>query len=108
MDQTARKALALLRKVKSVAFATVNNGGPDVLSNETPIRERFAFGGETVNPPGYRITEKCVACGDCLDACPLGVITAGDVYRIDGSRCLECGRCAEVCPEDAIKAALGL
>jgi uncharacterized pyridoxamine 5'-phosphate oxidase family protein/ferredoxin len=204
MDQTTRKALALLREVKSVAFATVNNGGPDAriadvmlveedslylitargkpyyqqlaadqklavcgmdqtyvavrvvgdiqlcddrawvdkifehnpmmndlypgerrdileafclyrgkgeifdLSVEPPVRERFAFGGETVNPPGYRISEKCVACGDCLDACPVGVITAGDPYRIDESRCLECGLCAELCPEDAIEAALGL
>ena len=33
------------------------------LSVEPPKRERFAFGSETVNPSGYRITDKCVACG---------------------------------------------
>jgi uncharacterized pyridoxamine 5'-phosphate oxidase family protein/Pyruvate/2-oxoacid:ferredoxin oxidoreductase delta subunit len=77
------------------------------LSIEPPIRERFAFGGEAVNPPGYRITEECSACGLCMDACPAGVISEGDVYTIDGSRCLECGNCAEICPEEAVEASQG-
>ena len=78
------------------------------LSVEPPKRDRFAFGGETVNPPGYTITSICTACGLCLEACPVGVISEGDVYRIDGGHCLECGRCAEFCPEDAIEPAKGL
>lgn len=78
------------------------------LSVEPPNRERFAFGGETVNPAGYRITSRCTACGLCLPACPVEVISEGDVYRIDGGHCLECGRCAEVCSEDAIEAAKGI
>jgi uncharacterized pyridoxamine 5'-phosphate oxidase family protein/NAD-dependent dihydropyrimidine dehydrogenase PreA subunit len=78
------------------------------LSVEPPSRERFAFGGESANPPGYTITAKCTACGLCIDACPVDVISEDDVYRIDGSHCLECGRCAEVCPEDAIAAAKGI
>jgi uncharacterized pyridoxamine 5'-phosphate oxidase family protein/NAD-dependent dihydropyrimidine dehydrogenase PreA subunit len=78
------------------------------LSIEPPNRERFAFGGEKVNPSGYRITDKCTACDICLESCPVGVISEGEVYRIDGTRCLECGRCAEACPEDAIEAAQGI
>lgn len=78
------------------------------LSVEPPRRQRFAFGGETVNPPGYRITERCSACGTCLDACPVGVISEGEVYEIEGARCLECGRCAEVCPEEAIAPGAGM
>ena len=78
------------------------------LSVEPPRRERFAFGGESLSPPGYRITDRCVACGECLESCPVDVISEGDVYQIDGSHCLECGRCAEVCPEDAVEAAKGL
>jgi uncharacterized pyridoxamine 5'-phosphate oxidase family protein len=78
------------------------------LSAEPPARERFAFGGEVVNPSGYEITDECSACGLCLDACPVGVISEGDVYRIDGSHCLECGSCAEICPEGAIKSSQGI
>lgn len=75
------------------------------LSSEPPQRTRFAFGGESVHPAGYHITAQCTACGLCLDACPVEVISEGDVYLIDRHNCLECGRCAEVCPEDAIEAA---
>ena len=27
--------------------------------------------------------DACVACGSCIDECPLGAISAGDVYSID-------------------------
>ncbi|MBT8366900.1 MAG: 4Fe-4S binding protein [Deltaproteobacteria bacterium] len=75
------------------------------LSTEPPGRERFAFGGETVNPPGYTITNQCTACSLCVEACPVEAISEDEIYRIDGSHCLECGRCAEICPEDAIETA---
>jgi uncharacterized pyridoxamine 5'-phosphate oxidase family protein len=78
------------------------------LSRVPASRERFAFGGESVNPPGYRITDQCTACGTCLPACPAGAVSEGDIYQIDGNHCLECGRCAEVCPVDAIEPAQGL
>ncbi len=78
------------------------------LSVEPPGRERFAFGGEAVNPPGYTIKTNCTACGLCIEACPVEVISEGEIYQIDGFHCLECGRCAEICPEDAIEAARGI
>ena len=78
------------------------------LSVEPPRRDRFAFGGETINPPGYSITEKCTACGQCFESCPVGVISQGEVYMINGSSCLECGRCAEICPEDAVMPSKGM
>ena len=78
------------------------------LSIEPPRRERFAFGGATVNPPGYRISDQCIACGECQEACPVDMISEGEIYTIDRGRCLECGRCAETCPVDAIEPALGL
>jgi len=55
-------------------------------------------GGVTV---AYKITEECLACGNCLEACPSEAIEEGDVYRITGD-CVECGLCVEDCPHGAI------
>jgi ferredoxin len=61
-----------------------------------------------VNPAGYRITDECTACGVCKGACPVGVISEGEVFQIDRAHCLECGSCLEVCPVKAIEPARGL
>ena len=37
----------------------------------------------------YVISDSCVACGTCIDECPVGAIS-------------ECGTCADVCPSEAI------
>lgn len=50
----------------------------------------------------YRITEGCVACGSCIDECPVSAITAGEIYVIDPSACIDCGACAAACPSDVI------
>ncbi|MFW5890856.1 MAG: 4Fe-4S binding protein [bacterium] len=51
----------------------------------------------------YKITDDCVACGSCIDECPVDAISEGDpIYKIDPDTCTDCGNCAEVCPSDAI------
>jgi NAD-dependent dihydropyrimidine dehydrogenase PreA subunit len=51
----------------------------------------------------YRIKEDtCIACGSCIDECPVGAISEGDVYVIDPETCTSCGTCAGVCPTEAI------
>jgi len=51
----------------------------------------------------HRITDDCVACGTCVDECPVDAIKEGDpIYEIDPEACVDCGSCAEVCPNDAI------
>ena len=51
----------------------------------------------------YVITDDCVMCGACADACPVEAISEGDIYSIDQSICIECGACYENCPAGAIE-----
>ncbi len=50
----------------------------------------------------YVISEDCIACGTCIDECPVDAISEGDIYVIDPDVCTDCGTCAEVCPTEAI------
>ena len=50
----------------------------------------------------YVINASCVACGTCIDECPVGAISEGDIYAIDPETCTDCGTCADVCPSEAI------
>lgn len=61
----------------------------------------------------YYITEQCVACRKCLDACQeqgiyedTGLKKQSDpfpVFVIDAERCTDCGLCMDICPVDAIQ-----
>ena len=51
----------------------------------------------------YVITDDCVMCGTCADACPVEAISEGDgIYVIDADVCAECGTCVAECPTEAI------
>lgn len=54
------------------------------------------------NIMAYVISNDCIACGTCIDECPAGAISEGDIYSIDPDACTECGTCADVCPNEAI------
>ncbi len=46
--------------------------------------------------------EKCIACGNCVERCPVSAITLDDTATADRDRCLGCGLCASVCDAEAI------
>ena len=50
----------------------------------------------------YVIGDDCIACGTCIDECPSGAISEGDIYVINQDTCAQCGTCASVCPVGAI------
>ena len=60
-----------------------------------------------------KITDVCIACGSCIDECPVGAIvddsdnpTGADTYYVFADKCVECvghndePACASACPTD--------
>ncbi|NQT41380.1 MAG: 4Fe-4S binding protein [Planctomycetes bacterium] len=47
--------------------------------------------------------EKCSACAECVDACPLDAIElVEEIATVDPETCGDCGACVDVCPSEAI------
>ena len=52
--------------------------------------------------PWIRI-ENCVACGVCVEECPVGAISMNEhAAVIDQKACIRCGKCHEICPHEAV------
>jgi ferredoxin len=50
----------------------------------------------------YKISDACVACGACAEACPTDFFSKEKAaYEIDADKCVSCGACAEACPVEA-------
>ena len=47
-------------------------------------------------------TDECIACGSCVDSCPVNaIVEAGDIYKITEA-CTDCQACVDTCPVNAI------
>lgn len=50
----------------------------------------------------YKITDKCIMCGACAEACPVSCISQGEnKYEINQEECISCGTCRATCPVEA-------
>lgn len=47
-------------------------------------------------------SERCTACGQCVDACPFGVLSLKGEALVIGEGCNLCGACVEVCEVEAL------
>lgn len=49
-----------------------------------------------------KITDECIACGTCVESCPVGAIVESDEIFMITEDCTDCGACESSCPVDAI------
>jgi NAD-dependent dihydropyrimidine dehydrogenase PreA subunit len=49
-----------------------------------------------------KINDDCIACGTCIDTCPVGAIAEGDPIYVINDDCTDCQACVDSCPVAAI------
>lgn len=65
---------------------------------------------DAIRPPGAvesGFVDACSACGDCITACPEGILSKGadgyPILELNAGACTFCAGCAEVCETDALQ-----
>ena len=46
--------------------------------------------------------DKCIGCGNCIDACPFGALSLVDGMVVVNDKCTGCGACLLACPMHAL------
>ena len=68
------------------------------------LRTGFCYGGKHIPFRGVRITEECIACGECRERCSFKAIYQRDeLFIIDPTKCDVCDDCYTICPSGAIE-----
>ena len=51
---------------------------------------------------GFRVSEACIGCGQCVRLCPRGNIRLEGGKAVIGTNCVQCLGCLQFCPKEAI------
>lgn len=57
--------------------------------------------GNSLSVDFIAISDECLQCGICADACPVGAIDLENSFIIDKEKCILCCACIKCCPESA-------
>lgn len=71
-----------------------------------PLRCAWCHNPESISssPQVHWLETRCITCHTCLQACPLGVLTAYEnAVLIDQGKCNGCGDCSRACPSGAME-----
>ncbi|MGC9318607.1 MAG: NADH-ubiquinone oxidoreductase-F iron-sulfur binding region domain-containing protein, partial [Armatimonadota bacterium] len=110
-DLDQLEELALMVKRSSLCGLGQTAPNP-VLSTLRYFREEYEAHIEGRCPAGrcralihYEITDECIGCTKCAQACPADAIQMRPLekHEIDDELCIRCGTCVNVCPVDAVE-----
>ncbi|MBR6208062.1 MAG: EFR1 family ferrodoxin [Oscillospiraceae bacterium] len=51
---------------------------------------------------GFKVSDACIGCGQCVSLCPKGNIRLKDGRAVIGTDCIQCLGCLQYCPRSAI------